>query len=760
MKLRATIVLAVVAGLLLPATIVSVFTLRQQEQALDRQLSADLERITEVMSLDMAPPMWHMNAAEVPLFDVVLSDARVVSVIARDAKFGTFLSREFPQRRIGTQRTLTRPISYRGKVIGEVTVEMDSGQLDTAVAANRKALALTLSGQLVFSLLLIVALLQLRVLAPIRRLMQESTMLARGELDKPFVWQRKDEFGQLGDSLEAARQALQSLFSALQTKAHELGESEAKYRSIFENALEGIFQTSLDGRTINANPGMARMLGYDRPDELVHNLTNIRHQLYVRPGDRDAFVAALLEHGQVVGWEVEFQRRDGQTIWVAMTARVVRSEQNEPLFIEGLAADITQRKRSEADLALHRERLEELVRERTAELQAAKERAEVANQAKSSFLANMSHELRTPLNGILGYAQILKRFRSFTGRDLAGLNVIEQSGKHLLMLIDDVLDLAKIEAGKLELCASAIDLPAFLQTIADIIRVKVEEKGLFFACELAPNLPRVVRADEKRLRQVLLNLLGNAVKFTERGRVCLRVRGFAKDGSDAWLHFEVEDSGCGIAPGQWEAIFKPFEQVGDVRKRVGGTGLGLAISRQLVRLMGGEIHVRSALGEGSLFGFEIALPVEAGLPAAPVTRMIDGYLGARRKVLIVDDVETNRAMLVDLLNSLGFETAEAEDGEQAIALAQAWLPALILMDVVMPVMDGLEATRRLRRLPAQQSVPIIALSATASHDQQLRTLAAGVNAFVTKPIEQDQLLEQIRLQLGLEWTYEVAELDA
>jgi PAS domain S-box-containing protein len=747
MKLRPTIVLAVVIGLLVPATIVSVFTLRQQEQALARQLHADLQRITEVMSVELSHPMWNRNPAEVPLFEVVLSDQRVVSVVARDAQFGVFLSREYAQRRIGHQESLTRSISYRGQVLGDVKVEMDSGQLDQAIASNRRAFALTLFGQLALSLLLIVALLQLRVLAPIRRLMQESALLARGELDKPFDWHRKDEFGQLGDSLEAARRALQSLFT-------ELAQSEAKYRGIIENAHEGIFQTSIDGSTITANPGMARILGYANTAELAQHLTDIRRQLYVHPADRDAMVADLLSQGLVVGREVEFYQRDQHIIWVAMTARMVRDEHGKPLFIEGLATDITERKRSEVELARHREHLEELVRERTAELQAAKERAEVANQAKSAFLASMSHELRTPLNGILGYTQILKYFRSFTGRDLTGLNVIEQSGKHLLMLIDDVLDLAKIEAGRLELCPAPIDLPAFLQAISDIIRVKAEEKGLLFSCEIAPHLPRILRADEKRLRQVLLNLLGNAVKFTEHGQVSLRVRGFAKDAATCLLHFEVEDSGCGIAPEQWETIFKPFEQVGDARQRVGGTGLGLAISRQLVQLMGGDIHLHSTPGLGSVFGFEVMLPLDSALPSAPPPHMITGYRGARRKVLVVDDVETNRSLLADLLQSLGFDTAQAVNGEEGVALAQALVPDVILMDIVMPVMDGLEATRRIRLLPALRAVPILALSASATSADQVRTMAAGANAFITKPIAHDQLLEQMRAQMGLEWTYE------
>ena len=757
MKLGASILLATVAGLSIPASISGVLTLREQEGALAQQLRRDLERTTDVVSLDLAPPMWQMSSADVPLFDIVLKDTRVVSVVARDRNFGVFLSREYAQRRTGQQQRLTRPVTYRGQEIGDVTVEMDTGQLDATIARNRKALAFTLFGQMLLSLVLIVALLQLRLAAPNRRLMQDSLALARGELDKPFVWRRDDELGRLGASVESARQALQTLFTQLETKSREISVSEEKYRGIFENALEGIFQTSLEGQTLSANPAMAHMLGYSSVDELVHHLTDLRHQLYVRPTDRDAIVADVLKEGGVVGRESEFYRKDRRTMWVLVSARIVHDEGGRPLFIEGFATDISERKRAEAELIRYREHLEELVLHRTAELQSAKERAEVANQAKSSFLANMSHELRTPLNGILGYAQILKRNRSFGGRELLGLNVIEQSGKHLLMLIDEVLDLAKIEAGKFELCPSGIHLPGFLQAISDIIRVKAEEKGLLFTFEGDKALPSLVRADETRLRQVLLNLLGNAVKFTHAGQVCLRVRGLQTAGSHAWLQFEVEDTGPGIPADQCEAIFRPFEQGGDLKGRAGGTGLGLAISRQLVSLMGGNIHVRSTPGRGSAFSFEITLPVEHTLTRAPMPRMICGYEGPRKKVLIVDDIETNRAMLTDLLDSLGFETFEASDGKQGVELSQSILPDLILMDIVMPVVDGIEATRRIRRLSALACTPIIAVSASVSQDHQRAALTAGANAFVNKPIEQDLLLEHVRVLLGLTWIYETVD---
>ncbi|HJV54292.1 MAG TPA: ATP-binding protein [Noviherbaspirillum sp.] len=640
LKLRASIVLAVIVGLLIPASVSSVLTLGQLERALTRRLVADHQRLTNILALGMQEPLWNLsyNSGR-PLFDSLLSDERVSSLRVRDKKFGTFLEQEFPERRRGRQFSLTRDVTYNGNVIGYVTVEMDSGQLDAEVARNRTSFAVTVLGQLLLSLALIVLLLQERLLAPIRRLMQESQRLARRELAEPFVWRSDDELGSLGSSLECTRQALQALFGEIENKNREL------------------------------------------------------------------------------------QR------------------------------DIERRTAAEQELQRHRSHLQELVDERTAELTLAKERAEVANQAKSTFLASMSHELRTPLNAVLGYAQLLKRDGNLTERQIASLNTIQQSGEHLLTLITDLLDLSKIEAGKFELVESPLDLPRFLQGIVDIIRVKAEQKGLLFVYECTEQVPHDVTADEKRLRQVLLNLLGNAVKFTDHGQIRLRLHAEPIDTAHVLLCFEVSDTGIGIRRDQFDTIFEPFEQVGDVQHRFGGTGLGLAISRQLVRMMHGDIQVASQPDQGSTFSF--ALPV--ALSAAPADRDAEfdiiGYHGAAKKALIVDDVPANRALLADLLHAVGFETGQAADGRQAVQQARALRPDVILMDLAMPVTDGVQATREIRRLPELAQVPVIAVSASATpHDRQ-SCVEAGADAFMSKPIDQSQLLQCIGMLLGLTWIH-------
>jgi signal transduction histidine kinase/ActR/RegA family two-component response regulator len=393
-----------------------------------------------------------------------------------------------------------------------------------------------------------------------------------------------------------------------------------------------------------------------------------------------------------------------------------------------------------------------------ADAQRAKDAAVVANRAKSTFLATMSHELRTPLNAILGFAQILKAERKLSESQMRSVGIIQQGGEQLLTLINDILDLSRIEAGKVDLQTEPVGLADFLRALTDTIRFKAEEKGLQFDFDGAPAGVEAVHVDEKRLRQVLLNLLSNAVKFTDLGRVSLRVRTLSSSGdARAVLRFEVEDSGIGIAPDQLAKVFEPFEQAGDVQRRFGGSGLGLSISRHLVRLMGSDIRVESRAGAGSRFWFDLDLPT--GMPQARPEPMLQpsrvtGYHGARRRLLVVDDVDANRRLLLVFLSLIGFDVDQADSGEACLSQAQSRPPDLIVMDSVMPGMDGLETTRRLHALAALRTVPVIVVSASASPADAQRSLAAGARVFLPKPLDLDRLLQEIGTLLKLAWIAE------
>ncbi|MEH1945084.1 MAG: ATP-binding protein [Nostoc sp.] len=397
------------------------------------------------------------------------------------------------------------------------------------------------------------------------------------------------------------------------------------------------------------------------------------------------------------------------------------------------------------------------------ELRFAEEVAQNSSQAKSEFLANMSHELRTPLNGILGYTQILQRTESLTEKGRKGVGIIYQCGSHLLTLINDVLDLSKIEARKLELYPVDFYLPAFIDSVTEICRIRAEQKVIGFHVELDPDLPTGIHADEKRLRQVLINLLSNAIKFTNQGSVTFKVQVIGQElnanGQTSYkIRFQVIDTGTGISPEQADKIFQPFEQVGSQKRQTEGTGLGLAISQKIVLLMGGQIQVESSLSKGSTFWFEAKLPESKDW--AKVSRVVEqgtiiGYQGQRCTILIADDKWENRSVIVNLLEPVGFTVVEANNGQEAWEQALIYKPDMIITDLVMPILNGFELIERLRQSGPFKEIAVIASSASVFAIDQHKSIDIGADAFLPKPIEAETLLEMLRQFLKLEWIFDI-----
>jgi len=405
---------------------------------------------------------------------------------------------------------------------------------------------------------------------------------------------------------------------------------------------------------------------------------------------------------------------------------------------------ITEREQAEVKLRLAKEMAE-----------TSKAEAEFANRAKSAFLANMSHELRTPLNGILGYTQILQRDKTLKSKQHDAINVIHRSGEYLLTLINDILDLSKIEADRIELYPTDFHFGDFLQSIVEIFEMRVKQKGISFIFEKLSHLPKGVQADEKRLRQIIINLLGNAVKFTQEGGVSFKI-GY----HNQKIRFQVEDTGVGIEPEEMKGIFQPFKQVGDRNTRSEGTGLGLSITKKLVELMGGQLQVKSTLGKGSIFWMMLDLPEVSNLEQPDNTEesIIIGFEGESSKVLIVDDKEQNRSVLINLLAPLGFEILEGVNGQDSVNKTLEHKPDLILTDLVMPIMDGFEATRKIRGFPEFKNIIIIMISASVFECHKEQSIDAGCNDFLPKPIRADELLKVLEKHLKLTWIYEEIEI--
>lgn len=582
-----------------------------------------------------------------------------------------------------------------------------------------------------------------------------AAYLGRGMRRTAIIEQRVTEkTAELSHEIRVRKQAEEAMQAA-----------EAKYRSIFENAMDGIFQSTPEGRYISVNPALARIYGYRNPEALMRSL-HIDSQLYVEPGRREEFIRSVRAAGKVDDFVSRVHRKDGSIIWIAEKALAVKNDQGEVLYYEGIVQDVTDRvEAADAQRRLN-EILEEKVSERTEQLaqanealqeeimirKEAEEQAEAANRAKSLFLADMSHEIRTPLNAILGYTQLLQRDPAINATQAEAVGTIVEGGNHLLCLIDGVLDLTKIEAGRMELEPVDFDLTVLIKGMAAMFHQRCQQKSLRLQVENLGTQAMWLYGDERKLRQVLVNLLSNAVKFTDKGSVLLRV--VPMDGVSEF-RFEVIDTGPGIPPEEQRAIFDPFKQQSEGRHK-GGTGLGLSIARSLIDLMGGELSVQSTPGWGSNFfftlRFENAHTVLPSMINEP-TMMVKLVPGQQVHALVVDDLMINRDILSRMLRLIGCEAQTASSGEQALDWYERHGAAIniIFMDIRMPGMDGMETARRIRALHRPSSPPpkLVIYSAFLFEHEREQYEEEGFDDIFPKPFRFERLHECLHQLLGV-----------
>ena len=592
---------------------------------------------------------------------------------------------------------------------------------------------------------------------PLRQNNDIVGMLSLEHIGEPRIWSLLEQsFARsIGDLVALAIESYNRNLAEQQLK-----KSEERWQLALEGNNDGMFDWNCQSNQTFYSSRYQTMLGYAETELGVHNDAWIN---LIHPEDLDLTLKTTKDYLEKktlnYSQELRLRCKDGTYKWILARAKALFNENGLPIRMIGSHTDITERKQAELELAK------------------AKEAADFANKAKSEFLANMSHELRTPLNGILGYVQILQRDRNLTPKQIEGVNVIKHCGNHLLNLIADILDLSKIEAKRMELLESDFHFSSFLHSVIKICEVRSSQKGITFTYLPSANLPVGVLTDDKRLRQVLLNLLGNAIKFTEDGGITFKVDEIGSsvsisesDASDQLTYtmhkvrFQIEDTGIGISAEQLENVFLPFEQAGNAKANAEGTGLGLAISQKIVEIMGSSIHLKSQSGKGSIFWFDLDLKASkdsvdwSQINRKHSNRKIIGFTGKSQTILLVDDKWENRTVLVRLLEEIGFKIIEASNGQEALNLATKNKPDLVITDLVMPVMDGFEMIRQVRRSPDLQDTVIIVTSASVFSKDETKSLETGGNDFLPKPIHYDSLLAKIEKHLGIEWIYEEKSL--
>ncbi|WP_374579852.1 ATP-binding protein [Pseudoduganella sp.] len=751
-KVASIALLASVALTAIVTAVLLVFAAYSYSSEYDKRWQ-ELERVLNVsadqLALGVSLAAWNFDDNQVESIMRASMNQRDLHAIVI---YGTGTKREFvvqrgpgdkleigqPLRTTPDMLVAQRPIMAEGASIGTLKVFASPAHVQEELRSHRRSNAIAILALAAVLVASVYGLLWFLILRPLR---------AIGQYVDGQTPQRAWFFGEL----RVLNASIHKMWALLDSRYRALRESEERLTIATRAARIGIWDWDVLNDELVQDDEILRQYGL----ATRRGGGNFKAWLdRVVPDDREharAEVAAALKGEREFSLQYRVRRSDGSIRYLRSMARSFRDEAGKVVRLVGVSLDVTEATESEQELRRHRSHLEELVAERTAALSVAVAEAQAASRAKSVFLSTMSHELRTPLNSVIGFSRLMAHSATMSAEERRNMAIIHRSGQHLLTLINDILELSKIEAGGVSVHREAVDVAQLLRDVCDMVSARAAHGGIALQLECDP-LPRALMLDGAKLRQVLLNLASNALKFVRSGSVRLSLRATALPGGRHGLAFAVRDTGIGIAPEEQQRIFEPFVQVRQDGASE-GTGLGLAISRQYVRIMGGELEVESAPGQGATFRFtleaEAADAVQDVAPLASLPLLAPGHQG--RRVLVVDDGVDGRHLLRSLLVPAGFEVLEASDGVEALDAIARQQPELVLMDWRMPVLDGLETTRRLR---ADRSLPqprVVMLTASAFEEERQQALAAGADDFLRKPVEQDKLFRVLAQQLEVEY---------
>jgi PAS domain S-box-containing protein len=706
-------------------------------------------------------PIWNVdNELVTQIANAFAANAEVCLLIVRDESDREIYRRTKPYEQLITNKIA---IEHNGEKIGSVELGLN---LISYRQSSKQLLWSSISMMVLTIAILLVAtrwMLKRLLKKPISALIRATSNVAEEKYQQNNLSVTYSEFipilssframsetvAMREDSLRQINQQLAAEINERKQAEIALQEKTSELTRFFNVSLDLLCIADMEGRFLQLNPAWEQTLGFSIPELLQGRLFD-----FIHPDDLSSSQVAVnqvLARQEVCSFVNRYRCKEGNYRWMEWRGAAAGN------LIYAAARDITERVQAEEKLISYKNHLEEQVQERTIELRLSRDAAEAANKAKSIFLANMSHELRTPLNAILGFSNIMCKDPTLTVSQHETLDIINRSGAHLLTLINDVLEMAKIEAGRAQLESKPFDLGGLVRDVIDMMQIRAREKNLQLLLDQSSSFPRYIKGDEAKIRQVLVNLIGNAIKFTCEGGVTVRLG--TQTNHNPYLIIEVEDSGVGISLENQQRIFKPFFQVGERSSEHQGTGLGLTITQQFVQLMSGSINVTSMLDKGSLFRVKLPLVPASVSDIVPPDNLEHGdVMGLvagqpQYRILIVEDQKENQLLLARLMETLGLPLKFAENGEQSVAIFQSWKPDLIWMDRQMPIMDGLEATRKIRQLPGGKEVKIVAVTASAFSEQRAEMLAAGMDDFVRKPYRSAEIYDCLSRQLNIKYLY-------